>query len=110
MATLADDLCAEVRRQCEQAEHFKSLWMQANDELEMARGTERLWEQTMMGAIGEDGVGSVAKAIEALKNQNAYFRVVLEKLATYPISRSDEMSAKVMRDVARSALSKEQAA
>lgn len=34
MSRIADDLCAEVRYQCEQAEHFKHLWMQANDELE----------------------------------------------------------------------------
>lgn len=37
MSRIADDLCAEVRYQCEQAEHFKRLWMQANDELERLR-------------------------------------------------------------------------
>lgn len=37
MSGIADDLCAEVRYQCEQAEHFKRLWMQANDELERLR-------------------------------------------------------------------------
>jgi hypothetical protein len=37
MGTLADDLCAEVRHQCEQAEHFKGLWLRANNELELAR-------------------------------------------------------------------------
>jgi hypothetical protein len=34
MTRLADELCAEVRAQCEAAEHFKGLWMQANEELE----------------------------------------------------------------------------
>lgn len=33
MASLADDLCAEVRRQCEQAEWYKRLWIQAQDDL-----------------------------------------------------------------------------
>lgn len=34
MGNLADDLCAEVRHQVEQAEHFKGLWLRANNELE----------------------------------------------------------------------------
>lgn len=37
MSKLADELCAEIRNQCEQAEHFKRLWMQANAELEKAQ-------------------------------------------------------------------------
>ena len=37
MSKLADDLCAEVRHQCEQAEHFKGLWMESNEELEKTK-------------------------------------------------------------------------
>jgi hypothetical protein len=89
MSKLADDLCAEVRRQCEQAEHFKALWMQANDELEMSRAAERTWETSMMQAIGEDGVGSVADAIAGIKKLNATLLAALKRIVT-DLSDNDE--------------------
>lgn len=80
MSRIADDLCAEVRHQCEQAEHFKGLWMQANDELERARAAERTWETTMMKAIGEDGPRSVSEAIAKLEKQRDDLLAALEKM------------------------------
>lgn len=81
MSKLADDLCAEVRNQCEQAEHFKNLWIQANEELHLHREGMLVWEKTMMAAIGEDGVGDVAKAINALKDLNLRLVNSLEETA-----------------------------
>ena len=34
MSKIADDLCAEIRAQCEAAEHFKNLFLQCNIEIE----------------------------------------------------------------------------
>jgi hypothetical protein len=34
---VADELCAEIRNHITNAEHFKNLWLQANNELEQAQ-------------------------------------------------------------------------
>ncbi|MES2218395.1 MAG: hypothetical protein V4501_08280 [Pseudomonadota bacterium] len=34
MSKVADDICAEIKSQFNYAEHFKNLWIQANDEKE----------------------------------------------------------------------------
>ncbi len=46
MTKLTDELCAEVRRQCDDARHFKSLWLRVNDELERVKDELETWVHT----------------------------------------------------------------
>ena len=54
-------------------------------QLEAARNCERVWETSMMGAVGEDGPGDVVKAIDLIKqqlsateNERAYWERMVE--------------------------------
>ena len=42
-------------------------------QLDAARNCERVWETSMMGAVGEDGPGDVVKAIDSIKQQRDEF-------------------------------------
>jgi len=49
VSRVADDLAAEVRAQCEAAEHFKNLWLQTNEELEAVKQQNALLRQELAG-------------------------------------------------------------
>lgn len=74
MSKIAEDLCAEIRSQCEQAEHFKGLWLQANDELEAAR-TREAWLKVELNEAREE----------------------IRVFAQYPKTREDETSVQSLR-------------
>lgn len=56
LSEVNEDLIKDYRLLCQDLDHFKEI--------------ERLWETTMMDAIGEDGPGCVSDAIKSLKAEN----------------------------------------
>lgn len=92
VATTAGSEVAKLREQLNAAEAANIRWLalardfycNGTDELRglisSLNKAERAWEEAMMRAVGEDGVGSVCSAIESIKNRNAELQMTIDAL------------------------------